>query len=141
VAYSGVQKVIADGGIAGAFNKGFDASIAASHKADADQAKKDADAKKGTGTATGLVTHGPAPDAPYSISTKGGRGSGGGSGSTSLAGGRSVRNVTVTIGKLVERLEVHTTNLAGVKNSDIKRMLSEVLTEAVHDSELALGSQ
>jgi len=140
-AYNGVQKVIADGGIAGAFNKGFDSSIAASHKADADQAKKDADAKKATGTATGLVKHGPETDTPYSISTGRGHRGGGGSGATTLSGGRSVRNVQVTIGKLVEKLEVHTTNLNGLKNSDIKRILTELLTESVHDSELALGSQ
>ncbi|MHB8207776.1 hypothetical protein [Mucilaginibacter sp.] len=141
-AYSGVQKVIADGGIAGAFNKGFDASIAASHKADADQAKKDADAKKGVGTATGLVTPGTTPDSPYSINTgKGGKGGGAGNGSTSLSGGRSVRNVTVTIGKLVEKMEVHVTTLTGLKNSDLKRAVTELLTESVHDSELALGSQ
>lgn len=139
-AYDGIAKVIDDGGISKAFNKGFDSSIAASHKADADEKKKEADSKK-TGTATDLVHHGDPSTTPYSITTgRHGKHRGNGE-SASLTGGRSVRNVQVTIGKLVERLEVHTTNLQGVGAAEIKRIVTELLTESVHDSELALGSQ
>lgn len=126
----GVQAVITNGGLSGAFNKGYDKSIDESHKAEAERAKGE---KKGT--ASDLVTHGT--EKPKTAAKKGA----GGDGSTTLAGGHSVRNVTVTIGKLIERLEVHTTNLQGVSTSDIKRQLTELLTGVVHDSELALGSQ
>jgi hypothetical protein len=140
-AYNGITSIV-DQGIGGLFNKGYNASLDASHKADADKKKEEA-AKKGS--ASDLVNH-PAANTPYSISTgKHGKHSGGhaggGDGSLSLSGSRAVRNVQVTIGKLVERLEVHTTNLSGMGAQEIKRALTELLTEAVHDSELALGSQ
>jgi phage-related protein len=53
-AYDGITKVIGEGGISAAFNKGYDSSILASHKADAAEKQKEADAKK-TGTATDHV--------------------------------------------------------------------------------------
>ncbi len=61
--------------------------------------------------------------------------------STSLSTNKQVRNVQVTIGKLVENLTVATTNLQGTGAADIKRIIAEVLTGAVHDSELALSSE
>jgi len=137
-AYNGIKNVI-DTGIGGLFNKGYNESLAESHKADAEEKKKNEQAKK---SASNLVHH-PAATSPYSVSTgrHGKHGSGDGDSSTTLAGGRSVRNVQVTIGKLVEKLEVHTTNLQGLSMQQIKRQLTELLTESVHDSELALGSQ
>ncbi len=63
------------------------------------------------------------------------------SNSAQLSGGNAVRNVTVTIGKLIEKLEFHTTNLQGSNTTDIKRQLTELLVSVVHDSELALGSR
>ena len=135
-ATAGVKKLIADGGISGAFIKGAQASLDESEKTKREQAAKDAALKKGT--ASDLVVHGTKSDKPFSVSTgKHGKGDG----STTLAGGKSVRNVQVTIGKLIERLEIHTTNLQGVSAADIKRQLTELLTGVVHDSELALGSQ
>jgi hypothetical protein len=130
-AYDGIAKVVQDGGISGAFNKGYDASMAESDKAEKENAK---------GSATDLVTK-PAKGkaTPFSVST-GGKHKGDG-GDTSLAGGKSVRNVKVDIHKLIERLEFHTTNISGASTADIKRQLTELLVGVVHDSELALGSQ
>lgn len=131
-AYDGIAKVVKDGGITGAFNRGFDQSMTDSKKAE--------DAEKTTGTASDLVTKpGKGKVTPFSLST-GGKGKGDSS-DTSLAGGKSVRNVKVDIHKLVERLEFHTTNITGASTADIKRQLTELLVGVVHDSELALGSQ
>jgi len=141
-AYDGIKKVIDEGGISASFNKGYDASIAESRKADADREKQSLAANQPHGSASDLVTHPGDKNTPYSITTggRGGRHRGGGE-TASLTGGRQVRNVTVTINKLVERFELHTTNIQGAGAADLKRMVAEVLTEAVHDSELALGSQ
>jgi len=140
-AVKGVQHFVENGGVKGAFIRGAAHSLDESHKADEEEKKRQADEKAALhGTSANELVH-PKKDAPYSITT-GGRGKGKGSGETAtLSSGRQVRNVQVTIGKLVERLEVHTTNLSGVSSADIKRQITELLTNAVHDSELALGSQ
>ena len=118
--------------IGGAFNRGYDNSLAASKKEDAEKEKQ--------AKASELVTkHGQAKNQPYSIG-KSGKGKGDDESST-LSGGRSVRNVKVDINKLVEKLEIHTTNIQGANATDIKRQLTELLVGVVHDSELALGSQ
>ena len=135
----GVQNIISNGGISAAFNRGMASSLDESHKAAAEKKREDEANKKENGTASDLVHHGTASSSPYTISTgKHGKHTGE---SATLAGGRSVRNVTVTIGKLIERLEFHTTNIQGASTNDIKRQLTELLTGVVHDSELALGSQ
>ncbi|MBB6131343.1 phage tail tape measure protein [Mucilaginibacter lappiensis] len=129
-AYDGIAKVVQDGGISGAFNRGYDQSIAESKKEDEEKAK---------GTATDLVTKpGKGKNTPFSVSTGKHKGD---SSDTSLAGGKSVRNVKVDIHKLIERLEFHTTNITGASTADLKRQLTELLVGVVHDSELALGSQ
>lgn len=58
------------------------------------------------------------------------------SGGTSSEGGK-VRNVTVNVEKLVERFEIHTTNLQG-DISHVKDMISEVLLSALNDVNLAM---
>ena len=58
------------------------------------------------------------------------------SGGTSSEGGK-VRNVTVNIEKLVERFEIHTTNLQG-DISRVKDMVSETLLSALNDVNLAM---
>jgi hypothetical protein len=129
-AYSGIQKVVEDGGIGGAFMKGYNESIAESHKADAEKKEKK------TESASSVFSGPKGKEKPYSLNT--GRHKGSGSGE-SLSSGNSVRNVRVTIGKLVEHLTIQNTNIAGLNNADIKRQLTELLVGAVHDSELALG--
>lgn len=132
-AYGGIKDIIASGGIGGAFNKGYDESMASSKKDEA------AEAAKTKAQQDALRVHKPGADKPYTIST--GKRGGGGSDSTTLSSGKSVRNVVVTIGKLVEKLEVHTTNIQGMGAQDIKRQITELIVGAVHEGELALGSQ
>lgn len=121
---------VLSGGIQKAFVKGFDASKA---KSKADAAKQE---KEGT-TMDTLAK--PAPKGGGGKPALGGTSTGGGG--TTLSSNKQVRNVTVTIGKLVESLTVSTTNIQGTGPSDLKRMITEILTGAVHDSELALSSE
>ena len=58
---------------------------------------------------------------------------------THFSGSNNTRNVTVSIGKLVERLEIHTSTLQSPQVTDLKRQLTDLLLSIVHDSELALG--
>lgn len=120
-----VAQDIAGGGIGKAFNKGFDASIAETRKKELEQSAMD----KLAGVKTKLPGL-----------TKAGSGAGK-TEATTLSTNRQVRNVNVTIGKLVETLTVSTTNLQGTSTGDLKRMITEILTGAVHDSELALSSE
>ena len=167
-AYSGVQKLISDGGISGAFNKGYDKSLAESKKADEAQKNKE---KDGAGKISGLLPKGGGKDhplakvarkpaisghpananKPHSLTSHGAgktgkhnspavkQTKGASRGATSLTGGGAVKSVHITIGKLIERLEFHTTNIQGISKSEIKKQLTELLVGAVHDSELALG--
>ena len=118
-----VAQDIAGGGIGKAFNKGFDSSIAETRRNEKQSAmdKLAGVGKKPTGKFTGGVP------------------SGSGEGTT-VSTNRQVRNVNVTIGKLVESLTVATTNLQSTGPGDLKRMITEILTGAVHDSEQALSS-
>lgn len=119
---------IASGGIGKAFNNAYDASLTESRKKDAEKDKGSAlDALTGKSKGFAGATAGGALPA------------GGGASATTVASNRQVRNVQVTINKLVETLTVQTTNLTGVGTADIKRMITEVLVGAVHDSELALS--
>ena len=67
-------------------------------------------------------------------------GGGGGGTSSSKGGGGSssgIRNVTIHIGKLVESLNVQTTNLSG-DTSEVKALITETLLAAVNDANLAI---
>lgn len=119
---------VLSGGIQKAFNKGWDASKA---KSKADALKEE---KEGT-TMNTLAKPAPKTGAKPTLGST----STGGTGTT-LSTNKQVRNVTVTIGKLVENLTVSTTNLQATGSSDVKRMITEILTGAVHDSEIALSS-
>lgn len=117
---------IASGGIGKAFNNAYDASLTESRKKASEKEKGSAlDAL--TGKSKGFA------------GATGGSAAGGGASATTVSSNRQVRNVQVTINKLVETLTVQTTNLTGVGTADIKRMITEVLVGAVHDSELALS--
>lgn len=116
---------ILGGGIQKAFNKGFDASKAKS-AADALAEGKEKSAMDN------LVAK---PKKTSAVLPGTGKAD-----STSVSSTKQTRNVNVTIGKLVESLTVATTNLQGAGSADIKRMITEILTGAVHDSELALSS-
>ena len=68
-----------------------------------------------------------------------GGGGGGGTSSSKGGGGSSsgIRNVTIHIGKLVESLNVQTTNLSG-DASEVKALITETLLAAVNDANLAI---
>ena len=59
-----------------------------------------------------------------------------GSGSSTGSGGK-IKSVTVNIERLVERFEIHTTNLQG-DVSRVKDMVSEALLSALNDVNLAM---
>lgn len=122
-----VTEKILGGGIQKAFKKGFEDS-SANFKAEELASKK---GKTGIDAIIGKT--------PKTAGIKPGVNAAE-SGGTSLSSTKQSRNVSVTIGKLVESLTVSTTNLQGSGSADIKRMITEILTGAVHDSELALSS-
>lgn len=53
-------------------------------------------------------------------------------------GGKAIKNVTVTINKLVESLVVKTENLSGMNTMDIQRAVEEILIRAVGGAEEAI---
>ena len=117
---------IASGGLGKAFNSAFDNSITESRK----KSVNNESAVKGlTGKGKSIALGGDA--LPGTAAA--------GDSATTLSSSKQVRNVNVSIAKLVENLTVNTTNLQGTGSADIKRMITEILTGAVHDSELALS--
>ena len=63
--------------------------------------------------------------------------SAGGAGGSSDGGGK-IRSVTVNVGKLVEKLEVHTTTISEGAGR-VKDMITEALLGALNDANLAVG--
>ena len=61
--------------------------------------------------------------------------------SPSLTGGTAAKTIHITINKLVEKLEFHTTNIKGITSADIKKQVTDLLVSAVNDSQLALSSK
>jgi len=142
-----VAKTIADGGIQNAYKKGHDESLAKSASESREKATAEAKEKaqnellnKGLGTGKRDAASSLVPVGTTAYKQKGSNPSAAG-GLTEVAGNKQVRNVQVTIGKLVENLTVATTNLQGNGSLDIKRMITEILTGAVYDSELALATE
>jgi len=133
---NGVKDIINNGGIGGVFEKGAMESVRATEKEKREHDNPAAPAKPASASEVFKPKQG---NQPYSVSGTG-KGSKG-EGSDTVSSGKSVRNVKVTIGNLVSKIEVHTTNLQGVGAGELKRRITEILTGAVHDSELALGSQ
>ena len=58
-------------------------------------------------------------------------------GATSSGGGQGVKNISVTIDKLVEKFEIHTTNLQG-DVTKVKEMVGEALLSALNDVSLSV---
>lgn len=127
--------------VGSAFSEAYNAEIAANQEKNAqEEGKKEADS-----LSKGITM-------PQIKTDSGGYGSGAGSGGvkgnvtgSSLknvggnsvgSSGGSIRNITISIDKLVERLEVHTTNLKEGA-SEIKALVSQCLMEAVNDVNLA----
>lgn len=130
-ALSKLKKGFSDYGsqIGKAFNEAYDAEMAAAKKEDA--------AKKAKEKQDGMVASGEVPHVdPPSVQPDPTAGSLG-----TVAGGTSgsekIRSITVNVDKLVERFEVHTTNLQG-DVSRVKDMVAEALLSALNDVNLAM---
>lgn len=114
-----------------AFNDAYEAEIEASRKAEAAKKKKDNPVPDtlpvDIPTADVPVVVPPDPTGGSLATVSGGTGDGGG----------KVRNVTVNVDKLVERFEIHTTNLSEDLGK-VKEMVGEALLSALNDVNLAI---
>ena len=113
-----------------AFNDAYNAEMAASRKAE--EAKKkgkpDPNAAGGEVPTVDVPTVTPPDPTGGSLGTVGGGKSDGGS---------KIRNITVNVDKLVERFEIHTTNLSEDLGK-VKDMVGEALLSALNDVNLAM---
>lgn len=132
-ALSKLKKGFSDYGsqIGKAFNEAYDAEMEA--------AKKEEEAKKKqeqgqTATAGNAIPEVPDPTVPTANPTGG---SLAGVGSSAAGGSGQIRNITVTIDKLVEKFEIHTTNLKEDAGR-VKDMVAEALLSALNDVNLAV---
>ena len=117
-----------------AFSTAYNQEMERSRKEEEDK-KKDEDDKdkpKGTPTAPGAAVLPPMPDSPVGTTLATTRRAASGTGT-----GR-ISNVTITIDRLVERFEIHTTNLQG-DLSRVRDMVAEALISAVNDAQTAMA--
>lgn len=113
-----------------AFNKAYDAEMAES-------AKKQAADKGKKQTANGTAATAPTVEVPTTDPTGGGLANAGlGSGSGGDSGAGKIRNVTINIEKLVERIELHTSTLTE-STERIREQVAEALMGALNDTQLA----
>lgn len=113
-----------------AFNKAYDAEMAES-------AKKQAADKGKKQTANGTAATAPMVEVPTTDPTGGGLANAGlGSGSGGDSGTGKIRNVTINIEKLVERIELHTSTLTE-STERIREQVAEALMGALNDTQLA----
>lgn len=113
-----------------AFNDAYNAEMAASKKAE--EAKKKG--KPDPNAAGGEVPMVDVPTVTPPDPTGGSLGTVGGGKSD---GGGKIRNITVNVDKLVERFEIHTTNLSEDLGK-VKDMVGEALLSALNDVNLAM---
>lgn len=113
-----------------AFNDAYNAEMAASKKAE--EAKKKG--KPDPNNAGGEVPTVEVPTVTPPDPTGGSLGSVGGGKTDS---GNKIRNITVNVDKLVERFEIHTTNLSEDLGK-VKDMVGEALLSALNDVNLAM---
>lgn len=119
------------GNVGKAFNDAYNAEMEASRKAEAAKNKKgqpDPNAAGGEVPTVDVPVVTPPDPTGGSLATVGGGKS---------DGGGKVRNVTVNVDKLVERFEIHTTNLSEDLGK-VKDMVGEALLSALNDVNLAM---
>lgn len=116
-----------------AFSTAYNEEMERSRKEEEDKKKAEADKDKpkGTPTAPGAAVLPPLPDSPVGTTLATTRRAASGTGT-----GR-ISNVTITIDRLVERFEIHTTNLQG-DLSRVRDMVAEALISAVNDAQTAM---
>lgn len=113
-----------------AFNRAYDAEMAES-------AKKQAAEKGKKQTDNGTAATAPTVEVPTTDPTGGGLANAGlGSGSGGDSGTGKIRNVTINIEKLVERIELHTSTLTE-STERIREQVAEALMGALNDTQLA----
>lgn len=115
------------GKVVATFKVGFDKGVEDFRKEEAEEATA-----SGEGSSQASVINPPVPGSAQNVtgSTLSSVGSG------AASGGGSVRSITVNVERLVERFEIHTTNLQG-DLSRVKDMVSEALLSALNDVNLA----
>ena len=124
------------GQIGKAFKEAYDAEMSASEEEDDPEPKNGpTDIPVGDGLVVPPATDPPATDPPATDPTGGSLGSV--RGATSSGGGQGVKNISITIDKLVEKFEIHTTNLQG-DVSKVKEMVGEALLSALNDVSLSV---
>lgn len=134
-----LQKGFSDYGkkIGGAFSEAYNAEIERSAK----EEKKGKEKEDEDPMAQLLAEAGAIPlNTPTTPTDKGGGGGGvtdSSAGKGKGSGGGSSKNITITIDKLVERFEIHTTNLQG-DISRVQEMVTQALLGAVNDANLAV---
>lgn len=121
-----------------AFNDAYTAEMKAGEK---ENAKKTAKKQgKQAATSTVSVPNVPTPSVPDVTGGTAGKTSskktGGGSGGSSDSGGK-IRNVSIHVDKLVERLEIHTANLQESAER-VKDVVAQALLSALNDTNLAM---
>ncbi|MBQ8282412.1 MAG: tape measure protein [Paraprevotella sp.] len=116
-----------------AFSTAYNEEMERSRKEEEDKKKAEADKDKpkGTPTVPGAAVLPPLPDSPVGTTLATTRRAASGTGT-----GR-ISNVTITIDRLVERFEIHTTNLQG-DLSRVRDMVAEALISAVNDAQTAM---
>lgn len=114
-----------------AFNDAYEAEMEASRKAEAAKKRKDNPAADALAVDVSTV------DDPIVAPPDPTGGSLAMVGSSRGDGGGKVRNVTVNVDKLVERFEIHTTNLTEDLGK-VKEMVGEALLSALNDVNLAI---
>ena len=120
--------------IGAAFNEAYDAEISEAAKKEAAEkakGKKSAPNANGTGVAVPAVAVPTVDPTAGSLSTATASGSGTGDG-----GSGKIRNVTINIEKLVERIELHTATISE-GTEQIKERVLEALMGALNDTQLA----
>lgn len=134
-AASSIANVYADYGkqMASAFNEAYDAEMSASAKKEASQAKLKGKAPAPNSAAASVPTV-----ATPTVDPTGGslsRASGTGTGSGGDTGGK-IKNITISIDKLIERFEIHTSTV-GESAEQMKAVVLETLAGALNDTQLA----
>ena len=118
--------------IGAAFNEAYDAEMSeAAKKEAAEKAKGKKTAPNGTGAAVPSVAVPTVDPTAGSLNTVTTSGSG-----TGDSGSGKIRNVTINIEKLVERIELHTATISE-GTEQIKERVLEALMGALNDTQLA----
>lgn len=117
-----------------AFNEAYEAEMSESAKKEAADKAKSKGKRPAANTTAAAVPEVTAPTVdPTGGSLSGASGTGGGSGSDS---GGKIKNITINIEKLVERLEIHSATV-GESAEQVKAVILETLMGALNDIQLA----